>query len=159
MVATEKEMVRLMGEHEGIRAHMRFIAKNLGDLAGQPLQVKERLWIYRWALLDFRDAVQRHVELDDRIFRELSDKDLSIRMDSEHTEIRKLLVLAIDLADRAVEGNMGEPELNQTALKINRTFDKVRHLIEEHTAGEDEIFKLTPQSPASRKRPSGGKAD
>ncbi len=138
---------------------MRFIVKNLGGLSGQKLQGKERLWIYRWALLDFRDAIQRHVELDDRIFRGAPDSASSAKLDHEHDEIRRLLETAIDLAHKAVESKISEAELNRAALKISQTIHKVRHLIEEHSASEDELLKRKIKSYTPKKRTTGGKSN
>lgn len=141
MESTDKERERLLGEHEGIRAHMKFIAKNLGNLAGQKIQIRERIWIYRWGLWDFRDAVQRHIELDERIFREFKDNALVEETMNEHDEIKKMVDDAIALANNAVEKELGREDLTQSAVNIRKIFDRIRKLIEEHTAREDIILE------------------
>ncbi len=137
MESTDKERERLLREHEGIRAHMKFIAKNLGNLARQKIQIRERIWIYRWGLWDFRDAVQRHIELDERIFREFKDNALVEETMNEHDEIKKMVDDAIALANNAVEKELGREDLTQSALNIRKIFNRIRKLIEKHTAQED----------------------
>ncbi len=142
MGATEKEILRMMGEHEGVRAHMNFLSKSLGSLAAQSIHAKEQLWIYRWGLWDFREAVKRHIVLDESIFSVLTGNALVGETLKEHEEIQRLLNGVIKLADNAVEYELDKKELSKIALDINKAFDKVCRLIEVHTRTEDKLLKL-----------------
>ena len=142
MGATEKEILRMMGEHEGVRAHMNFLSKSLGGLAALSTHTKELIWIYRWGLWDFREAVKRHVVLDENIFSVLTGNSLVGETLKEHEEIHRLLNGVIKLADNAVENELDKKGLSKVALDINKAFDKVCRLIEVHTRTEDKLLKL-----------------
>jgi hemerythrin-like domain-containing protein len=141
MAATENEMAGLLGEHEVIRAHVKFLTNSLNSLATQSSQIKDRVSIYRYGLYDLRDGVRRHIELDERIFEAflgITSMEETIR---EHDEIRKQVDEAIRLADHATESNLGQEDLNQCALNIIKVFNQTRELIEAHMAKEDRLLK------------------
>jgi hemerythrin-like domain-containing protein len=142
MAATEKEILRMMGEHEGVRAHMNFLSKSLGGLAAQSINVKEQIWIYRWGLWDFREACRRHIVLDESIFSVLTSNALVGETLKEHEEIQRLLDGVIKLADNAVENELDKKELSKIAQDISKAFDKVSRLIEVHTRTEDKLLKM-----------------
>ncbi len=141
-MATENEMTGLMGEHEAIRAHMKFLINSLSSLAVQSIQVKDQIRSYRWGLYDFRDGIRRHIELDERIFETLPGNTSVEETMREHEEIQKQADDVIRLADDAVESKLGREELNQRALDIREAFNRICELIEAHTAKEDRLLKL-----------------
>ena len=132
----------LLGEHEIIRAHVNFLTNSLRNLDTRSGQVKERMRNYRSGLYDLRDGVKRHIELDERILRVLPDSLPIKETFKEHQEIQKLLDDAIQLADRAAEGEHTPEELSRYASQINEAFSLTRRIIEEHISREDEILKL-----------------
>ncbi|MFC1962851.1 hypothetical protein ACFLWB_02510 [Chloroflexota bacterium] len=149
MTATGNEMKDLMGEHEVIRAHMKFITKSFESVAtksdqviAQSIQLNDLKMLYLWPLYDFREAIQRHIVLDERIFNTLSDSTSIEDTMIEHEEIRKLADNAIQLAENAVYNEFSQEELNQSALNIRETFKRICKLIEAHTTAEDRLLKL-----------------
>ena len=142
MAANENEMTGLMREHEAVRAHMKFLTDSLSSLTTQSTQVKDRIRSYRWGLHDLRDGIRRHIELDERIFKTLPGNTSVEEAMREHEEIRKQVDDATRLADNAVENELCQEELNQRALNIREAFNRMRKLIEAHTAKEDRLLKL-----------------
>ena len=149
MTAKEKEMNDLFGQHDAIRAQMRFLANSLMDLSSQldskvkkPVQVKEWLQNYCYALHDLRDGVRDHIELDERIFKALSIDVKNKRLSSEHNTIKLQIDQAVQLTEEAINAVMNVEELHQRALEIKTIVEKVRKLIDTHTAKEDELLKL-----------------
>jgi hypothetical protein len=149
MTGKENEIKDLFGQHDAIRAQMKFLADSLKELAIQPGpgakksgQVKDQIQSYCYALRDLRDGVISHIELDERIFGArspgVSDKSLA----TEHKSIRKQIDHAIQLADEAIEGKLSGEELHQRASEIAEVVDKIRKLIRSHTAKEDRLLKL-----------------
>ncbi|HEX9896213.1 MAG TPA: hypothetical protein VGA85_00935 [Dehalococcoidales bacterium] len=148
MTGKEKEITDLFGQHDAIRAQMKFLTNSLKELAVQPdlgikksAQVKEQLQSYCYALRDLRDGVITHIELDERIFGVHSTTASDKRMETEHKSIRKQIDRAIQLADEAIDGKLSGDELNRRASEIADAVDKIRKLIGTHTAKEDSLLK------------------
>ncbi len=141
MAADSKEVTRLLGEHEVLRAQMKFLADSLERLNAKSMPVKERIWKYRMGLYDFREAMQKHIELDERIFESLLGGPLVEKTMKEHARIRKLVDDAIRLTEKEVAGKLGEEELQQLALNIKKAFGLIQKLIAAHMAKEDELLK------------------
>jgi hypothetical protein len=141
MVVTGGEIKELLGEHEGIRTHIRFLVKSRENLAIEDTQARERLWAYRCGLYDFRDAIQFHIELDERIFRALPVDVSAKDTEEEHQEIQRVVSELIDLADSAVIEKLGPEELQIFTEKIWLAFSKTRDLIEAHIAVENAILE------------------
>jgi hypothetical protein len=120
---------------------MKFLTDSLCGLAGRSVQSKDQLWSYRWALYDFRDGIQRHIELNERIFGTLLGNTSVEETMREHKEIQKQADGIIRLAD-AAESELGQEELNKRALDIREAFTRICELIKAHTAKEDELLKL-----------------
>ena len=150
MTSKENGITDLFGQHDAIRAQMKFLTDSLKELAIQSdsagkksVQVKEQLQSYLYALRDLRDGVINHIELDERIFGahspKVSDKSLAI----EHKNIRNQIDRAIQLTEGAIEGKYSGEELNQRVSEIMETVDKIRRLIKNHTAKEDRLLKST----------------
>ncbi len=142
MAATENEIKGLMREHEAVRAHMKFLSDLLNSLTTQSTQVKDRIQSYRLGLHDLRDGIQRHIELDERIFKTLPGNTSVEETMREHEEIRKQGDDTARLADNAVENELCQEELNQCVLNVREAFNRMRRLIEAHTAKEDRLLKL-----------------
>jgi hemerythrin-like domain-containing protein len=131
----------LMGEHEGIRAHMRFLAKSQNNLSVQDIQAKQKIWAYRCGLHDFKDEIQFHIEIDERIFHALPE-GVSIQSPvEEHREILKLINELINLADNAIIDRLSFEELGEYTVKISLAVDKIFHLVEIHLKTENEILE------------------
>jgi hypothetical protein len=141
-MAVNREMSRLLEDHQAIRAHMKFLADSLNKLAAQPVHVRERIWCYRQGLYDFRDAIAMHVELDEHIFSELRDRNSEVKTEKEHREIRALLEQAVQLASSAIEDERLQEELGSNAQRLQRAFERVYRMIEEHIAREDRMLPL-----------------
>jgi predicted nucleic acid-binding Zn-ribbon protein len=142
MAATEHEMTGLIREHEAIRAQMKSLADSLNSLATQSIQVKDRIRGYRWALYDLRDGIQRHIELDNRIFEALLGSTSMEDLTEEHKEIQKQIDGAVWLVDSAVADELVQEELNQCASNIREAVNGICGLIEAHTAKEDRLLRL-----------------
>jgi len=141
MGVTGGEIRELLGEHEGIRAHMRFLIRSRENLATRDVQAKERIWAYRCGLYDFKDAIQFHIEVDERIFKALPG-DASLKDPTEeHQEIQKVINELIELADSAVIDRLGEEKLDQYTEKIRLAFNKIHDLIEAHITIENAILE------------------
>ena len=141
-MAGKRELSRLIEDHKAIKAHMKFLADSLNKLAAQPVHVKERIWCYRQGLYDFRDAIARHIELDERIFSELRDRSSEEKTEREHQEIRALLEKAVQLASGAIEDEDREEEMKRDALRLQRAFERAYQMIEEHIDREDRMLPL-----------------
>jgi hypothetical protein len=134
------EIKGLMGEHEGLRAHMRFLIKSRERMMTQDIQVKERIWSYRCGLYDFRDAVRYHLEVDERIFKSLPSSVSLKEPSKEHDEIQRVINELIALAESTVIDKLGQEDLYQFALKIGLAFSKIYELIDAHINKENAIL-------------------
>jgi hypothetical protein len=141
MVVTGGDIKELLGEHEGIRTHLRFLVKSRENLAIEDIHARERLWAYRCGLYDFRDAVQFHIELDERIFQALPGGISLINSAEEHREIQMVIDELIRFADSAVIERLGPEELQQYTVKIGLAFCKTHDLIEAHIARENAVLE------------------
>jgi hemerythrin-like domain-containing protein len=153
MAATEKELTNLMQQHQAIKAHMGFLTKALKKLTTRSqgekeksVQLKEQIKLYRWSLYDFREAIRRHIELDEHIFRTLCS-DVSLEeLSKEHEEIRKQLDDVIREAENAVYNKLSRQELNQSAHIIREAVKKLCQGCKEHIAEEDNLLKTERRS-------------
>jgi hemerythrin-like domain-containing protein len=145
MPDTKKEVADLLRQHEAIRAHMKFLTRSLKKLTAQShrgtaAELKERIMLYRWSLYDFREAVRRHIEMDERIFAMLGS-DASVELDRGHEEIRGLIDEVIKLTEDATYNRLGRRDLNQSAGQIKDTIGVLCGTCQRHIAREDEILK------------------
>jgi hemerythrin-like domain-containing protein len=148
---TRKEIGDLLRQHEAIRAHMKFLTRALKKLTAQSHQgdpaatrkteLKEHIKLYRWSLYDFREAIRRHIEMDDRIFNVLLDTHLSEEMDRGHEEISRRIDKVIGLAEEAVYNNLGRKELNRSAAEIKEAVKQLCNYCESHIALEDSVLE------------------
>jgi hemerythrin-like domain-containing protein len=146
MVATKKEIWNLLRQHEAIRAHMKFLTRALKKLTAQSHQgtaaeLKDRITLYRWSLYDFREAIRRHIEMDNRIFNMLLSEGMSAEMDRGHAEISQQLDEVITLAENAVYRELSRQELNKSAADIKKAVTVLCDTCQAHIALEDGILE------------------
>jgi len=149
MTDKEKEITNLLGQHDAIRAQMRFLFNSLQKLSIQPnsivekpVQVQEWLQSYCYALRDLRDGVHDHIELDERIFKALSPGIKNTNLSAEHKNIKRQIDHAVQLVEDTMNTAMSIEELHQRTSEIRTVVEKTRKLIETHTAKEDELLKF-----------------
>jgi hemerythrin-like domain-containing protein len=146
MVATKKEIWELLRQHEAIRAHMGFLTRALKKLTAQShrgtaTELKDRITLYRWSLYDFREAIRRHIEMDDRIFAMLLSDGMSAEMDRGHAEISRQIDDVIGLAENAVYHELNRQELNRSAAAIKKAVAVLCDKCQAHIAREDSILE------------------
>ena len=145
MTTSDSESKNLIQQHQAIQAHMKFLINSLSTLSTQTNQempysipLKDRIALYRWSLYDFREAIQRQIELDERIFLGSSSTEGILR---EHQGIREQINIAIGLAENAVYHKINQEELNIYSLNIIEAVNKICESIEQHIAKEDKLLK------------------
>jgi hypothetical protein len=138
------ESSKLNQQHQAVQAHMKFLIKAVGRLYPQANQempestsLKNRIALYRWSLYDFKEAIQRHIELDERIFLGRSTEGILI----EHEGILGLISDAIVLAENAVNNKTSREELNVYTIKIIDAVSKICEALELHMTKEDELVR------------------
>jgi hypothetical protein len=141
MNAISKEMKELVGEHEAILAHMRSLTRAVENLSSQPAEAKERLWGYRQALYDFKDAMWFHLDVDDRVFKSILGEEAAEDPAAEHREIQQLVNDMVTMAECAVTDRMGREEMDRLCSSLGLAFKKICKLIELHMARENAILE------------------
>jgi hypothetical protein len=148
MLASMRETAALMGEHEVIRAQMDFLTNSLNNMVTGYAPVKDAITKCRYGLYDLKDGLRRHHESDERVLKSLPTKALFDDTIKEHKIIQEQIEAAIVLADRALETEPNQVELNRYARRIRDTFSRTRQFIEIHHTKEDKLLK-TLHSPVS----------
>ncbi len=145
MTTSDNEIKNLIQQHQAIQAHMKFLIETLSTLSMQSNQgieqltpLKDRIVLYRWSLYDFREAIQRQVELDDQVFLGSSSIEEILR---EHQKIRDQIDIAIGLTENAISNRMSQEELNICSLNIIEAVNKICKSIEQHIAKEDKLLE------------------
>lgn len=148
MTGKEKEITSLFGQHDAIRAQMKFLTNSLQELAAPPnpktgarVQTKEWLQSYCFALRDLRDGIYDHIELDERIFKALSPEVKNKSLSIEHKNIKLQIDQAVQLVEDTMNTVITAEELQQRALEITSLVEKIRKLIQTHTTKEDKLLK------------------
>jgi len=146
MEATRKDIWDLLRQHEAIRAHMKFLARALKKLTAQShrgtaADLKDHITLYRWSLYDFREAIKRHIEMDDRIFNTLLSQLKSAEMDRGHEDISQRIDEVIELAENAVYHELGRQELNRSAADIKGAVRVLCDTCQTHIALEDAVLE------------------
>ncbi len=148
MAATKQEIAELMWQHKAIGKHMEFLTKSLSGLAtqssrgtAQSAQLKDQITLYRWSLYDFREAIRRHIDLDESILEALPGTSVEATM-GEHETIQKQLDNVIRLAENAVYNKLRRDELNKCALDIRDAVNGICRAIGAHMAKEDRLLTL-----------------
>ena len=143
MTKTGGDIRELLGEHEGIRAHLNYLVKSRETLAQQDNVVLEQLFNYRCALYDFWDAVRYHIEFDERVFGAINDSSRAQNPAQEHEEIKKIILDFITLVDSMVITALGPEQLTDSIRRIGTAMDKIRLMIEAHIARENAVLEET----------------
>ena len=150
MRGDRKEIADLIGQHDAIRAQMKFITESLKGLEVQSdlsetdsTRIKKTIQDYSYTLRDLRAGVISHIELDERIFRSLFDRAADKRLSTEHKKILELINLAIESVDKANTPQASRGELNQHVAEITAAIGKIRRLIKSHTSKEDKLLELS----------------
>jgi hypothetical protein len=138
------ESSKLIQQHQAVQAHMKFLIKAVGRLYPQPNQempestsLKNRIALYRWSLYDFKEAILRQIEMDERMFLGRSTEGILI----EHEGILQLINDAIVLAENAVNNKTSREELNVYTIKIIEAVNKICETLELHMTKEDELVR------------------
>ncbi len=139
-------MKELIGEHEAIMAYMQSLTRSAQNLTTSPANVNEKISNYRCRLYDFKDAIWRHLEIDERIFRSVLGDAFAEDPVEEHQEIQRLVNDMISLADNAVIEKLGNEELNLYCASLANAFGKICNLIELHMAKENTILERVQQA-------------
>jgi hypothetical protein len=141
MNAISREMRELVGEHEALVANMRSLTKAVENLSAPPAQARERLWGYRQALYDFKDAMWFHLDMDERVFKSVLGEKYTEDPETEHDEIRRLVGALVATAENTLVDRMGQPEMDYYCEKLGAAFKKICKLIELHIARENAILE------------------
>jgi hypothetical protein len=145
MNVSDNEIDNLIQQHQAVQAHMKFLLNAVGRLHTQSDQempdsrsLKNRIALYRWSLYDFKEAIQRQVELDERI---LLGSRSTEEISGEHRGILEQINNAIMLAENAVNNNTSREELNVYSIKIIEAVNSICETIELHIAKENELVR------------------
>ena len=128
----------LLSQHAAIRSQMRFLIKKLDDLCIPSSQematsttLNEHISLYRYLLIDFKEAIRRHNESYERIkilYGGIINKEIII----EKRVIEKKLDNIISAANNAVYCQLRKEELNKCASNITEGVYKICESIEVH---------------------------
>ncbi len=145
MNASDIDITDLIQQHQAIQAHMKFLTKALSTLSTRPIQLisyftplRDRIARYRWSLYDFKEAIRRQSQLDERI---LHNSDQMKDILKEHQEIRERIDAAIKLADDAVNRKTTQARLIGYSWKINEAVNGICQVLERHMAKEDNLLR------------------
>jgi hypothetical protein len=144
MPNTDMEIVNLVQHHQAIQAHLKFLIHSVGRLDPQSCRIASssalhnRIALYRWSLYDFKEAIQRHNELDKRIFQ--GSRAIE-RVTKENQAILEQITGTIALADSAVNNKVMREELNVFLVKITMALNKICETIDLHMAKEEALVK------------------
>jgi hypothetical protein len=145
MTNSDIEIRNLVQQHQSTQAHLKFLIHSVGRLDPQlcremanATSIMNRIALYRWSLYDFKEAIQRHDELDKRIFE--GRRSLAGIL-KEHQGILEQISSAIVVAESAVHNTMSREELNVYLVKTTLAVNKICQTIELHLAREDELVR------------------
>lgn len=148
MTSKDNNVKDLFGQHEAIRAQMKFLTESLEKMVIHPDsgekerdRIIEQIQSYRHTLRDLRAGVLDHIALDERIFGIRSSKVSKKSLAKEHEDIKQQIDHVIQLADEAIEHELSGAELNRRASEITQVVNRIRELIRVHTAKEDKLLK------------------
>jgi chromosome segregation ATPase len=144
MSASDAEITDLIQQHQAIQAHMKFLTKALSTLSTRPIHLityltplRDRIAHYRWSLYDFKEAIRRQSQLDERILRNSNEMKEILK---EYQEIRDRIDSAIKLAEDAVNRKMTQEKLIGYSCKISEAVDGICRILEQHMDREDNLL-------------------
>jgi hypothetical protein len=156
MANSEIEIRNMVQQHRATQAHIKFLIHAVGRLDPQLYQgmadatsLKNRIALYRWSLYDFKEAMQRHDETDQRIFE--GRRSLAGIL-KEHRGIMEQISNAITLMESAINNTLFREELNVYLVKTTLAVNKICETIELHLAGEDELVRQLQKTSPARTR-------
>jgi hypothetical protein len=145
MINSDIETNSLIQQRQSTQAHMKFLVNSVGRLDPQSCReiadstsLRNRIALYRWSLYDFKEAIQRHNELDKKIFTGSIPIEGTIK---EHQAILEQILSAIVLAENAVNNKTSREELNVYLVKITIAVNQICETIELHMTKEDELVR------------------
>jgi hypothetical protein len=145
MTTSDSEISNLVQQHQAVQAHMKFLINAVSRLYSQSVQempdstsLKNRITLYRWSLYDFKEAIQRHIELDKRIFLGGRSTEGILR---EHQGILEQINNAIELAENAADNKTSREALNVYLIKIIMAVNTICETIGLHMTKEDELVR------------------
>lgn len=145
MTTSDNEISNLIQQHQAVQTHMKFLINALSPLYAQSDQempystpLKDRIALYRWSLYDFKEAIQRQIELDERIF--LGERSMEEIL-RENQGILEQINNAIVLAENAVDNKTSQEELKTYSLNIIEAVNRICETMELHMTKEDELVR------------------
>jgi len=133
-----KERADLLSQHAAIRSQMRFLINKLDDLSipssketALSTTLNDHIRLYRYLLIDFKEAIRRHNESYERIemiYSGIINKEIII----EKKAIEKKLDNIISAANNAAYCQLRKEELNKCASNITQGVYKICESIEVH---------------------------
>lgn len=133
-----KERADLLSQHVAIRSQMRFLIKKLDDLSMPSSQktalstaLNEHISLYRYLLIDFKEAIRRHNESYERV-EMLCGVIINKEIIIEKKAIEKKLDNIISTANNAAYCQLRKKELNKCASNITRGVYKICESIDGH---------------------------
>jgi prefoldin subunit 5 len=148
MAGSNKEIADLIGQHDAIRAQMKFLTESLKELVVVPESgnkgfesFKKTIQSYSYTLRDLRTGVINHIDLDEKIFKTISPGVAEEQFNREHVTIKQQIDRAIKMVDEEIDRQLTEEELSQRVSEISKTINRIRRLIRDHTEKEDQLLK------------------
>jgi len=139
------EIKNLVQQHQSTQSHIKFLIHAVGRLDPQLFQemasstaIRNRMALYRWSLYDFKEAMQRHDELDKRIFEGRRSLGGILK---EHQAILEQISSTISLVESAAVNTLIREELNVYLAKTTIAVNNICETIELHMNREDELVR------------------
>lgn len=147
-MAGKNEISGIMGQHEAIRAQLRFLVDSLralslecSDTTTQFGRLQELASNSRLRLYDFRDGIENHIELDERFFEGIGDQTLVEDLLREHRECRNRVADAIRLAESLFGSEVSPETLASLSSEIRIAAEKASRSIVSHMDHEDMVLR------------------
>ena len=146
-ILARKELSDLLGQHVAIRSQMRFLIERLNDLSVQSNQriaplttLNEKIFLYRYLLDNFQEAIRCHNELYERI-EMLYGGILNEEIIIEQKEIEEQLDNIVSVTHNAVYHRLQRHELNRYASDIIKGVNRICESIDMHIAKKERALK------------------
>lgn len=135
----------LTRQHLAIHGHMKFTTSAVGKLDLQSMPgiatsnaLKERIALYRWSLLDLKEAVQRDFELNRQVFSAGPSLKAIAR---ENRDILGKIIEAISIAEQIADSRILREELNVILVKVNLAVNAICEAVKLHLIKEEVLAK------------------